>query len=232
MAQHPLVKKIKYQIAGPVFKTYMQMLKKTTQLSINGEQHLQALLDNEKAFIPCYWHQQNLGCALYLLRLVPKGLRAGFLVSPSRDGDIPAQLFDQWGAKVIRGSSSRTGAQALRDLYLIIAKDGISPANTPDGPRGPIFEFKIGPIMLAQMTGVPIVPMAYAAERAWYSRRSWDNFMLPKPYSKLAIEVGQPLYIEKNLSMTELEPLRLELQNTLINLSEQAKQVFEQSPAK
>lgn len=217
-------KRLKYAIATPVLKTYLWGLRKTTKISVSGVEHLQGLLSQGKPFIPCYWHQQNLGCAVYLLSLATPGFNAGFLVSPSRDGEIPARIFRQWGAHVIRGSSSRTGAQAIRDLYLAVSRDNISPANTPDGPRGPIFEFKPGPLMLAQMTGAPILPMACAFRR-YKQLDSWDRFILPGWFNSLAVTIGEPVAVQKGLSMAELEPQRQHLEFTLKSLTNQSKQL-------
>lgn len=216
-------KRLKYAIAAPVLKAYLWGLRRTSAIRVHGEQHLASLL-GKQPFIPCYWHQQNLGCAIYLLSLRTPNFNPGFLVSPSRDGEIPARIFQDWGAQVIRGSSSRTGAQAIRDLYLAISRDNISPANTPDGPRGPIFEFKAGPLMLAQMTGAPILPMACAARRG-KQLHSWDRFILPRWFNTLVVSIGEPVYVPKGLSMAELEPRRRQLEITLKTLSDESKQL-------
>ena len=97
-------------------------------------------------------------------------------------------LVRKLGAEVIRGSSSHTGARALRDYYQALAHEGISPAITPDGPRGPPWKFKPGAILLAQMSQRPMIPMAYAASRAW--KIKWDRFVIPKPLARVAIVIG------------------------------------------
>ena len=101
------------------------------------------------------------------------------------------------GGEVIRGSSSHTGARALRDYYQALAHEGISPAITPDGPRGPPWKFKPGAILLSQMSQRPIIPMAYAASRAW--KIKWDRFVIPKPLARIAIVIGRPVYVAKGL---------------------------------
>ena len=128
----------------------------------------------------------------------------------------------------MRGSSSRTGAQALRELYLIISRDKVSPSNTPDGPRGPLFECKPGPLLLAQMAQVPVVPMAAAADR-YRQFDSWDRFIMPKWSARLCIMVGEPIYVQKGLSMNDLEPLRLKLQQQLIELTAAAQQSLQKA---
>src|SRR5579884_1478016 len=130
---------------------------------VEGAHHLDEALAEAPSFIPCYWHQHQLFCGKYLLEQRARGLTVGWLVSPSVDGELGAMLVRRLDGAVIRGSSTHTGARALRDYYHALVKENISPVITPDGPRGPRFRFKPGAILLAQMSGRPIVPMAYAA---------------------------------------------------------------------
>jgi len=124
------------------------------------------------------------------------------------------------GAAVIRGSSSHTGARALRDYYQALVKDAVSPAITPDGPRGPPWKFKPGAVLLAQLSQRPIVPMAYAASRAW--KVQWDRFVIPKPLSRIVIAIGEPVYVAKGVDAVGLERLQLEMENRLKALYAQA----------
>ena len=125
-----------------------------------------------------------------------KGSRSGFLISPSVDGTAPAMLVEKIGGHVIRGSSTHTGARALRDYYETIVKQQVSPAITPDGPRGPVHEFKPGAVMLSQITGKPILPVAVAASRT-FTFNTWDKFELPLPFSRVAIVYGEPVKIAR-----------------------------------
>jgi lysophospholipid acyltransferase (LPLAT)-like uncharacterized protein len=217
------LKQLKYRIAEPVLSFYLNRLRNTVTLEAHDQEPVLDLIKQRKPFIPCYWHQQNMPCAFYLLDLRKQGLNAGFLVSPSRDGEAPANIFRRWGGHVVRGSSSRTGAQAMRELYLIINRDKVSPSNTPHGPRGPLFECKTGPLLLAQLTQVPVVPMAAAADR-YRQFKSWDRFIMPKWGARLCIMVGEPIYVAKGLSINELEPLRIQLQQRLMELTAAAQQ--------
>jgi hypothetical protein len=131
-----------------------------------------------------------------------------------------AMLVRRLGAEVIRGSSSHTGARALRDYYQALAHDGISPAITPDGPRGPPWKFKPGAILLSQMSQRPIIPMAFAASRAW--KIKWDKFVIPKPLARIAIVIGAPIYVGKGLDADGLARLQLELEENLKCLYGQA----------
>jgi hypothetical protein len=185
-----------------------------------GAEHIAAALERAPSFIPVYWHQHQLLCVSYLLEQRSAGVNLGFLISPSVDGDLAAMLVRSLGAAVIRGSSSHTGARALRDYYQALVKDAVSPAITPDGPRGPPWKFKPGAVLLAQLSQRPIVPMAYAASRAW--KVQWDRFVIPKPLSRIVIAIGEPVYVAKGVDAVGLERLQLEMENRLKALYAQA----------
>jgi len=136
-------------------------------VSVVGAEHIHQALTAAPSFIPVYWHQHQLFCVKHLLAQRRAGLKLGFLISPSVDGELGAMLVSRLGGVVIRGSSSHTGARALRDYYQALSKDDVSPAITPDGPRGPPWKFKPGAVLLAQLSQRPIIPLAYAASRAW-----------------------------------------------------------------
>ena len=176
---------------------------------IEGSQHLDAALAKAKSLVPCYWHQHQLFCGKYLVDQRPRGLEVGWLISPSVDGEIGAMMVRRFGGRVIRGSSTSTGALALRDYYEALVKENVSPVITPDGPRGPRFQFKPGAILLAQMSQRPILPMAYAASRAW--RIKWDKFVIPWPMARVVIAIGAPVYVPRVTDPATIERLQREL---------------------
>jgi len=191
---------------------------------IEGEEHLLAALAEAPSVLPCYWHQHQLFCGKYLLEQRARGLKAGWLISPSVDGELGAMLVQRLGAYAIRGSSTHTGARALRDYYQALVKENISPAITPDGPRGPRYQFKPGAILLAQMSGRPIVPMAYAASRAW--RIKWDRFVIPKPFARIAIAIGAPRHVPRTLDAEGLAALQAEMAAELQRTFESARRAL------
>ena len=168
----------------------------TCRVKVIGQKNMDKVHAEKLTVIPCYWHQQHLFCGWYMLQQIKRGMKVGFLVSPSVDGEIPARIVSARGATVIRGSSTRTGAKALREMFLIITKDKVSPVTTSDGPTGPIFKFKPGAAMLSQMTKAPMLPIACAASNAWYLG-SWDRFMIPKPFTKVVVAVGEAVSVSK-----------------------------------
>ena len=178
-----------------------------------------------KSLIPVYWHQHLLFGARALLDLRDDGLKVGFLISASVDGTAPAMLVQRVGAYVIRGSSTHTGARALRDYYETIVKQQISPAITPDGPRGPLHEFKPGAVMLAQLTGKPILPISIAASRTWRFR-TWDRFELPLPFSRIAIAYGEPVRMPRGLDADSLARMQAEMGRKLQELQAEAREAL------
>jgi lysophospholipid acyltransferase (LPLAT)-like uncharacterized protein len=190
-------------------------------VGVEGQQHLDAALAKAPSLVPCYWHQHQLFCGKYLVDQSAGGaasprLKVGWLISPSVDGELGAMMVRRFGGHVIRGSSTSTGARALRDYYEALVKDGVSPVITPDGPRGPRFEFKPGAILLAQMSARPILPMAYAASRAWLMK--WDKFVLPVPFSRIVIAIGAPRYVPRVMDAAAIERLQSELTSELKSL--------------
>lgn len=193
-------------------------------VSVAGAEHIRQALDAAPSFIPVYWHQHQLFCVKHLLAQRQAGVKLGFLISPSVDGELGAMLVHKMGGVVIRGSSSHTGARALRDYYQALSKDNVSPAITPDGPRGPPWKFKPGAVLLAQLSQRPIIPLAFAASRAW--RIQWDQFVIPKPFARIAIAIGEPVYVPKGLDARGLESRQADMEGRLQVLSAQAKQAL------
>lgn len=217
-----LKRRIQHVVFRPLIQGLLSLLWLTCRVKkVIGEKNAVEAMKAGKPIIPCYWHQHHVFGAWYMLQLQKRGLKLGFLISPSRDGEVPARIAASWGATPIRGSSNRTGARAIRDLYLIMTKEGISPVNTTDGPTGPAHYFKPGAIMLAQLTQAPMLPISYAASRYW-QLKSWDRFIIPKPFSSIVIAVGKPRYIAKDIAIEDQEPIRKEMEQALKQLQQEA----------
>jgi lysophospholipid acyltransferase (LPLAT)-like uncharacterized protein len=218
-----LKRRVIYALLTPLIRLILFVIWRTCKvISIIGEQHVTTVCDSGKPFIPCYWHQHHLFCTWYMKGLIKRGQKIGFLISPSVDGEIPARLARSWGGQVIRGSTTRAGAQTMRDMYNLVVKQGVSPVTTSDGPQGPIHVFKLGDILLSQFTKAPLLPLAYAADKAW-TLSSWDRFIIPKPFARIAIAIGEPLQVPKGLMAEDLEPLRLQMENALKELTQRAQ---------
>jgi lysophospholipid acyltransferase (LPLAT)-like uncharacterized protein len=145
----------------------------------------------------------------YLYR--DRGLRV--LVSRSRDGEMIARLVRRFGFVVVRGSSSRGGAEGLRGLARAL-REGHSVIVVPDGPRGPSETVKPGVVVLARLTGAPVVPMALGASSEWRAR-SWDGFRVPKPFARCVVRFGGPVRVGRPAGRRADESPRKEIEAAL-----------------
>jgi lysophospholipid acyltransferase (LPLAT)-like uncharacterized protein len=155
---------------------------------------------------------------------IRRGFKACFLISASVDGEVPARIARSWGAEVIRGSANQTGALVLRDMQRMM-KNGVAIVTTADGPNGPKYEFKPGAVLMARVGGTPLVPLACAADRAWYLNR-WDDFMIPKPFARVVLAVGDPIAVPNNAPMDSLEQYRAGMEEATNRLMERSKQTL------
>jgi lysophospholipid acyltransferase (LPLAT)-like uncharacterized protein len=156
----------------------------------------------------CFWHQCILPGDIYFRRS-----RAVLLVSQSFDGELITRIAEIFGYSVVRGSSSRGPREALMGLKQTI-ESGRGAIFTADGPRGPVFKSKMGPVKLAHMTGVPIRVFHVQPERFW-ALRSWDRFMLPKPFTRVVVSWAKDLIVPAELPPEEFEHKRQELDAAL-----------------
>jgi len=211
-----------YKIAAPITVALMRTVIGWCKVKrIIGAEHITDSLARCPSFIPVYWHQHQLFCAKYLFDQRGAGVKLGVLVSPSVDGEFGALIVRSLGGEVIRGSSTHTGARALRDFYQALVHEGISPVIAPDGPRGPPWKFKPGALLLAQLSQRPIIPLSYVASRAW--KISWDRFVIPKVGARVVIAVGEPVYVAKGLDAAALERLQADMEQRLTLLFETAR---------
>ena len=158
--------------------------------------------------IYCFWHQCVLPCTVYF-----RHSRAVILISRSFDGELITRILQMFGFGAVRGSSSRGGSEGLRGLKNII-ESGRTAIFTADGPRGPIYQTKMGPIKLAQATGAPIGVFHLEPERAWVLN-SWDRFLVPKPFTRIAVSWAQWTRVPGDLPVDQFESKRAELNAAL-----------------
>jgi lysophospholipid acyltransferase (LPLAT)-like uncharacterized protein len=156
------------------------------------------------AEIFCFWHQCVLPCTFYYRRT-----GASIIVSQSFDGELIARTLELFGFKTVRGSSSRGAREALLGLKAVI-ESGKPACFTADGPRGPIYQTKMGPIKLAQLTGARIGAFHLQPERAW-TMNSWDRFLVPRPFTRIVVSWSRWTRVPPDLSDSCLESKREEL---------------------
>lgn len=162
------------------------LLGKTWRVRFKTSEFCNPLADNGTARIFCFWHSNLLPMA-YLLR--GTGLTA--IASLSKDGKRAGDLVKLWKNNVVFGSSSKGGFSALRQCLRILNSQK-SVVITPDGPKGPREKAKPGVSQLSIISKAPVITISVLPSRAWYLN-SWDRFMIPKPFTKIDIVVGEPL---------------------------------------
>jgi lysophospholipid acyltransferase (LPLAT)-like uncharacterized protein len=154
--------------------------------------------------IYCFWHQCVLPCTLYF-----RHSRAIILISQSYDGELIARILKLFGFGAVRGSSSRGAREGLLGLKHVI-ENGNTAIFTADGPRGPIYRTKSGPIKLAKLTGAPIGAFHLEPQHAW-TIRSWDRFLVPKPFTRIVVSWAQWTHVPTDLPEGQIEQKREEL---------------------
>lgn len=167
---------------------FLHMLARTWRIRVVNGEHVRELREAGHSFIFALWHGQLLPL---LWHHREEGVRV--LISEHRDGELVARTARSLGYGLIRGSSTRGAERALISLVREL-KDGHEVAITPDGPRGPAGTFASGALVAAQRSGSFILPVAAAADRAW-RLRSWDRFMIPKPFARITVAYGAPVKV-------------------------------------
>jgi hypothetical protein len=143
------------------------------------------------------------------------------MISRSFDGELVARVAEKFGFHAVRGSSTRGGARALLGMHSLL-EQGEAVVFTIDGPRGPRYVAKPGPVVLARNTGVPIWAFHIAIERAWVLR-SWDRLLLPKPFSRARMCMSSPLQVEPDASHEKMAEYHAEMQARLDAMREKSE---------
>ena len=179
----------------------------------------------ENGRIPIYasWHQRFFPGITLFSRRKPISI----MISRSRDGEFISGIVRLLGWYPVRGSSSKGGRQALRKIKQLVRK-GYKVGHIVDGPRGPFGVVKPGLLIIAQATGMPIIPIIISAEKKWVFN-SWDQFMVPKPFSRVIIRFSDEMCIPKKLSLSEFEEKRLQIENTFKKLYHETDAIWSNS---
>jgi lysophospholipid acyltransferase (LPLAT)-like uncharacterized protein len=178
--------------------------------AVNEEMTLQYLKSGQKMIV-AIWHQRIIPVVDYARKFSVYAPSA--MISQSRDGDIIAGVASLLNFRPVRGSSSRGGKEALADMIADLAENQVA-VHALDGPRGPRGVVKPGLIVMAQSTGVPIVPVYISVDRAWVLN-SWDRFIIPKPFSTVVIRWDSPIYVPKSMDNETFENTRKKIEQHL-----------------
>ncbi len=177
--------------------------------------------------VPIYvaWHQRMFAYFEYLGRR-----HVAVMISRSRDGELVSRAAAHLGFRSIRGSSTRGGAKAQRELVRVL-RNRRPVGFLADGPKGPARRAKPGSVAAAATTGDPIVPLSWNADRKWVLN-SWDRYFIPKPFSRLVLYVGTPVRVSRGAGKAEREGARRRLEEALDRLCEEADAHFAEPSCK
>ena len=216
-------RRLAYAIGMPILRLIVFVLNSSYRVKVVRGADIadRMIADTGTAHVPCYWHQQHIVCSNLIRGWIRRGFKACYIISASVDGEVPARIARSWGADVIRGSANASGTLVLRDAQAKM-KEGTSIVVTSDGPVGPAFEFKTGTVLMARVGGAPLVPVACAADRAWYMD-TWDHFMVPKPFARIAIAIGEPIDVPRSLAMDDMEAIRAKTQSAIEAMIQESK---------
>jgi len=212
--------KILLWIIPRIYSCILRILALTIRKKVYHKEYPENIWDQGKYFIGAFWHQR-----LLMMPFIPHRGRVGMMISRHRDGEFIARAVKLLGIDSVRGSTTRGGLGALKGMARFF-EAGANLAITPDGPQGPRHIVQLGVVELARLTSAPIVPVAYSASRKKVFN-SWDHFILPLPFCKVAYVWGEPIFVPRHLQKEELEEKRLLVQERLRRISEEADRIFQ-----
>jgi lysophospholipid acyltransferase (LPLAT)-like uncharacterized protein len=184
----------------------------TFRLRVENENPWLEYKQNGGRVLLCGWHQQFFAAIRHFKTYA--SYRPALMISQSKDGDIIAGIAEKSGWHTVRGSSSRNGGRALKEMVGQLERTGLA-AHIVDGPRGPAGIIKAGVVSLARAAGAVVVPIYATSDRAWYFK-SWDRFMLPKPFAKVTLRFGEMMDLTVGEDDNDFENHRLQLQQIML----------------
>ena len=188
----------------PLFYYILRLYLFFLRLRVVGEEIALGCLSDYGRVIVAVWHQRFLAAIGYVTKF--RHFKPMVMISQSRDGELAARVAKKLGLVPVRGSSSRGGLNAMLTIMEAL-KDNQAVVHIVDGPRGPKGVVKPGLISMAKMSGAVILPVIVSADKAWVAG-SWDRFMIPKPFSRVTVEWGQPFVVPRDIDSERFEELR------------------------
>ena len=211
------LKRFFYFNLGPPLVYFLSRLAIVTSIGIDiNVKEMLELLRRKESFIVALWHNRAL--LMPALFDLFGGRDILVMVSRSEDGIFTSRVLRLFGIRSAFGSSTRGGKEAFQEMVKEYQSRGATLAITPDGPLGPNQVAKPGVVLLAKETGLPIYPVTYYAKRVTRVK-SWDKFIIVHPFNWITIMVGEPIYVPKDASESELEEYRKKVEDELNRIS-------------
>lgn len=199
-------------LADRGFYFLIKAIGRTLTYKVEGWENFEAIREAGKLPIYSFWHNRVFAGTYFF-----RGRGIVVITSRSMDGEYIARFIQRLGYGAVRGSSTRGGVGALVEMIRLM-RAGLSMAFTVDGPRGPRYEAKKGPVLLAKKTGNPMMPFVVESKSYW-TVKSWDRLQVPRPFSKAKLIIGKPIYIAADADDDAVEAGRIELQRSLDELT-------------
>lgn len=199
------------KIAGKLLYWIVRSYCATFRLTVVNENQWVNYLEQGGRVLLCAWHQQFFSVIRHVKKY--EKYHPSLMISKSLDGEIIANIAVLTGWHTARGSSSRDGGTALKEMAEKLKQTGLA-AHILDGPRGPAGQVKPGIISLAQAANAVIVPVFVRSEKVWYFN-SWDKFMVPKPFSRVSINFGESILLPPLQAEKDFENQRMMLEKIM-----------------
>jgi len=210
---------LKHKLISCILRIVLEGIGMTCRIKITkGESIFHNIVAQKKSVIFSFWHNRIFFLSYFLYKFCHrKGLPLSVLISQSSDGDFIAGVVHSMGGRTVRGSTSKGGFSAIKGLLKSV-KDSYALVTTPDGPRGPKYQFQSGTLYISSLAKVPVVPVSCAFDNAWVFK-SWDNFMVPKPFSKVNVSIGDPVQIPEDIQESRIVDYQKKFQEAMVKLS-------------
>lgn len=212
LSEYSLKERLLIYLADRVFFLLITLIGKTVRFEIEGWENFEAIANNGDLPIYTFWHNK-----IFLGTYFFRGRGIVVVTSQSFDGEYIARFIQRFGYGAVRGSSTRGGAGALIESIRCM-RAGRAAGFTVDGPKGPRYEAKTGPVVLAKKTGNPMMPFTVEAKNSW-TVKSWDALQIPRPFTRAKLIIGKPIYVPRDAGDAETEKKRRELQDSLDELT-------------
>jgi lysophospholipid acyltransferase (LPLAT)-like uncharacterized protein len=205
------------RIADLVFFLLIKIVGRTVKVEVEGWENWEAASRDGKIPIYTFWHNR-----VFLATYFWQRRRIVVMTSRSFDGEYIARFIQRFGYGAARGSSTRGAIGAVVEMVRLM-RAGCPTAFTIDGPKGPRYVAKMGAVLLAKKTGHPILPFSISAKKFWQASKSWDQFQVPKPFTRARVFIAAPISVPHDATDEELKSARDELQRALDEINERGE---------
>ena len=218
LSSYPLKKRFLIRAADLAFFLLINVIGRTIRWRVDGWENWERATRDGQVPIYTFWHNR-----VFLATYFWQKRRIVVMTSQSFDGEYIARFIQRFGYGAARGSTTRGGVGAIVEMVRLM-RAGLPTAFTIDGPKGPRYVAKMGAVLLAKKTGQPILPFTITPRRFWESKKSWDRFQVPLPFTRTRVDIASPIYVPPDANDKVLEVKRDELQTALDELNRRGEE--------